>query len=137
MNKVLLTGRLVRDNTIRLTNNKTEVLDNVLAVRRDYKNAKGEYDSDFINVIFFNATAKYINDYAPKGSMIEVVGKWQHRAYQDNQGNTKYVDECIVESASLLISSKPKEQVQEQTQEPVQENNPFVTYDIKDEDLPF
>lgn len=132
-----MSGRLVKENVVRLTNNKTEILDNAIAVRRDYKNAKGEYDSDFINVVFFNNTAKYINEYAPKGSMIEVVGKWQHRSYQDKEGNTKYVDECVVESASLLISSKPKEAVQEQTQEPVQETNPFVTYDITDADLPF
>lgn len=105
MNLFIATGRLVKDNELRMTATGKEVLQNTIAVKREFKNANGEIDSDFINIVLYGSTAKYISDYAPKGSLIEIVGRWQHRSYLDNQGNTRYVDECVVEKASILISN--------------------------------
>lgn len=136
MNKILLSGNLVKDNDLRLTTNKTPVLQNTIAVRRNIKNDKGEYDSDFINIVIWGQQAEYINKYAPKGSKIELVGRWQHRSYQDNQGNTRYVDECIVEDCSILISKAPQEEqkaVQPTQSQPIPQvvqpvnNNPFTS----------
>lgn len=147
MNKVILTGNLIKDNVLRVTTNQTSVLQNTIAVRRNVKNDKGEYESDFITLVFWGQKAEYINNYAPKGSKIEVVGRWQQRSYQDNQGNTKYVNECVVEECSILNSTKPQEQNAEQPQQvtPVAQvvqstptvSNPFNDYSFTDDDLPF
>ena len=134
MNKVILSGNLVKDNDLRKTNTGKSVLQNTIAVRRNSKNEKGEYDTDFITLVIWGVQAEYINQYTSKGDKIELVGRWQHRAYQDKEGKTRYVDECVVEDCSILITSKGEKKQEAET---TQENNPFVTYDITDEDLPF
>lgn len=151
MNKVILSGRIVNNPEIRYTPNGKAVVQNALAVRRNFKNEGGDYDADFINVVFWGNQAEYIANYVPKGSLIEVSGRWQRRQYQDNLGNNKYIDECIVEDCSLL--SRPQEQSinnqyqqnyspqkqsrnnQAQTQK-TGNYNPFLD-EINDEDLPF
>ncbi len=120
MNQFNATGRLTKDIELRQTQNGNTVMQNTIAVRRDFKSANGEYESDFINIVVYGQTAQYLAQYACKGALIEVVGRWQHRSYQDNQGNTKYVDECVVNSASVL--QKPQEQQQPQYQGQYQGN---------------
>lgn len=47
LNQVALVGRLVKDPDIKKTENNKEILKITLAVPRSFKNANGEYDTDF------------------------------------------------------------------------------------------
>ena len=109
MNKVILSGRLVRDIELRKTPNGKELVSNCIAVQRDYKNEQGEYDSDFINIVVWGASATYLSKYAAKGDRVELVGRWANRTYEDNNGQKRTVSDCIVESITAF-SSKPKEE---------------------------
>lgn len=123
MNKVILTGNLCREIDIAQTQNGKEVVQNCIAVKREYKNAKGEYESDFINIVVWGAQAQYLHNYAHKGDRVEVVGRWQVRKYEKSDGTQQVISECVVESITVI--SKPKEQKAEPKLELVQEELPF------------
>lgn len=109
MNKVILSGRLVRDIELRKTPSGKELVNNCIAVQRDYKNEQGEYDSDFINIVVWGQSATYLKNYAAKGDRVELVGRWAVRTYEDNNGQKRTVSDCIVENITAF-SNKPKEE---------------------------
>lgn len=127
MNRVCLVGRLTKDTELRATPNGVYTTSNTIAVRRNVKNANGEYTSDFINIIAWRNTAEFLCNYSKKGSLISVDGKLQTRKYENNEGKTIYVTEVLVENVGLL---EPKKQETTETQEePTQEyNDPFEEY---------
>ena len=87
MNKVILSGNLVKDVDLRKTESGMSVVGNTIAVRRERKNFNGEYDVDFINFVVWDKSAEYLNQYANKGDRIELVGRWQVREYEEKNGN--------------------------------------------------
>ena len=149
MNKVILTGNLVKDLELKYTNNNKAVLQNTIAVRNDFKNANGEYESQFINIEVWNKTAEFLNKYAGKGSKVLVEGKIVTRNYTKQDGTKRYVTNIAVEKVELL-DTKKQETTPAQTETKVQEqqrvlnevvNDPFEEYanenPINDDDLPF
>ena len=136
MNKVILIGRLCKDHDIRQTQEGTMVLSNTIAVSRDYKNANGEYGTDFINFVSWKASAELIAKYFKKGDRIGLVGKWQTRTYQAQDGTNRYVNELMVENIEFLQEKREPAQPQAQ-----QDKNPFANaetkFEIDDDDLPF
>lgn len=130
MNKVILTGNLCKDIELKMTTGGKEVITNAVAVQRDFKNEKGEYESDFINIAAFGASAAYLGRYAHKGDRVEIVGRWTVRKYQDRNGATQYANECIVESVKAF-SRQPKEETQPYIPEA------YTMQDENTDDLPF
>ena len=63
MNKVILKGNLVRDAEIKANPNGDEFAYFTIAVRRERKNANGEYESDFLKCIAFGNNANVIKNY--------------------------------------------------------------------------
>jgi len=139
MNKIILSGNLIKEVELRNTTNGTSVVQNTIAVKNDYKNAKGECDSEFINIVAWKQTAEYISKYASKGSKVLVEGKLRNRSYEKQDGTKGYVTEVIVEKVELLSFKK------DETKPVVEEkkNNDDVYADFgkqiefEDEDLPF
>lgn len=128
MNKVILTGNLVRDIEEKQTQGGNNVVSNCIAVRRDFKNpATNEYETDFINFVAWGAQATYLKNFANKGDKAELVGRWQVRSYQDQYNNTRQVNEVVVESITVY-STKPTDPQQETTNQP---------NEINESDLPF
>ena len=106
MNKIILIGRMSKDIEIRYTQNQKEVGSFDLAVNRNYKNANGEYDTDFFKCIAWGNLAKTIQIYTSKGSQIAIEGRVENRTYQANDGTNRYVTEVVVEGMQLLDSKK-------------------------------
>ena len=59
LNKIFIMGRLTRDPELRRTQNGTAVTSFTLAVDRDFKNADGTKDTDFIDVVAWRTTAEF------------------------------------------------------------------------------
>lgn len=133
MNKVILTGNLCQELELKQTSTGKSVLTNCIAVQRDYKNEKGEYDSDFINIVAWGSQAEYLKNYANKGDRVELVGKWQVRKYQANDGTPRTANECVIESIKAF-NRQPKAETETPSYNPYGQTN-FET--INDEDLPF
>lgn len=132
MNKVILSGNLCQEIELRQTPNGKSVLTNCIAVQREYKNEKGEYESDFINLVVWGVPAEYLGRYAHKGDRVELIGRWQVRKYTANDGTARTVNECVVESIRAF-SRQPKE---EQPQFTAEEQPKFEELS-KFDDLPF
>ncbi len=132
MNNVSLVGRLTKDVELKYTGSQTAVATGTLAVNRQFKNANGEREVDFINFVAWRKPAEILSSYASKGSQIGITGRIQTRNYEGNDGKRVYVTEVIAESV-VLLDSKPNNYSKN-------ENPPFSTsspVDISDDDLPF
>jgi single-strand DNA-binding protein len=131
MNKVVLIGRLSKDVELRTTTSGKSVATFTLAVNRDYKNAEGKYDADFITCVAFEQRAETISKFVSKGDRLGVSGKINTRNYEKSDGSKAYVTEIVVDGFEFLESKKDK---------PVAPKIDVEVDDfdeIDDEDLPF
>lgn len=104
MNNVSLVGRLTKDPELRTTESGTAVCSFSLAVRRDFKNANGEYEADFINCTAWRATAEFIAKYFTKGQQMGVCGSIRTRKWDDN-GTTRYATDITAERVEFVGKS--------------------------------
>ena len=114
MNKVILIGRNTKAIELKQTASGVSVATFSIAVKRNFKNADGEYESDFFNCIAYRNTAELISKYVGRGDLIAVDGKLQTRNYTDKSGRKVYVTEVIADNVEFLQNKKDK---QEQTEE--------------------
>jgi single-strand DNA-binding protein len=77
-----------------------------IAVDRDFKNANGEKETDWVNIVFWGKTAETVANYFRKGDEILVVGRIQTRSYEDNSGGRKYVTEVVADKFSFTTGRK-------------------------------
>lgn len=133
MNNVSLVGRLTKDVELKHTNSQTAVTTGTLAVNRQFKNANGEKEVDFINFVAWRKTAEILSNYASKGSQIGITGRIQTRNYEGNDGKRVYVTEVVAESVALL-DSKNNQQSQPKPESPFSNSNQM---DVSNLDLPF
>ena len=110
MNIAILTGNLIKENNIKYTSNGVAILSNTIAIKRNYKNANNEYESDFVNIKAFDKKAEYLSKYANKGDKITIKGRIQTSNYEDKEGNKKYITEVIVEDLTLMSKKQAKEE---------------------------
>jgi len=140
MNKVIISGNLTKDAETR-SNTNTTVISFTVATKRNFKNAKGEYDSDFINCKYFRKEDN-ISKYLLKGTKVLIEGKIQTGSYEAQDGTKKYTTEVIVDNLELLGSKKENTEGQAvEKQEPQQESDPYKEFGsevhLTDDDLPF
>lgn len=102
INNVTIIGRTTKDIELRATSSGTNNASFTLAVERNFKNANGEKETDFINCVAWRKTAEIVAQYAPKGSMIGVRGRIQTRNYENNQGVRVYVTEIVADEVQLI-----------------------------------
>ena len=82
LNNVTLMGRLTADPELRHTPGNIAVTSFTLAVERDFKNASGEKETDFIDVAAWRGTAEFVCKYFQKGLFVAVTGSIQTRTYE-------------------------------------------------------
>ncbi len=111
INQVILVGRLTRDPDLRYTQDGKAVAHVTLAVSRNFKNAGGEINTDFVNCTLWQKTAENTANYCKKGSILGVTGRIQTRNYQNNEGKRVYVTEVLADSVKFL-GGKPRELVE-------------------------
>lgn len=109
LNKIFLMGRLTRDPELRRTQNGTPVAGFALAVDRDYKNADGTKETDFIEVVAWRTTAEFVSKYFTKGRMAVVEGRLQIRDWTDKDGNKRRSAEVVADSVYFGDSKKEGE----------------------------
>lgn len=106
MNKVILIGRTTKGIELKYTASNVSVANFSLAVTRSFKNANGDYESDFFNCIAFGKLAETIKSYVIKGDRLGVEGRLQSRSYQNSDGKNVYVTEVIVENIEFLQAKR-------------------------------
>lgn len=102
MNKIILLGRLTADPEVKYTNTGKAVAQFTLAVNRPIKNAEGNYEADFINVVVWNKTAEVVGNHIQKGQRLLVEGRLQIRNYTAQDGSKRYVTEVIADRVEFI-----------------------------------
>lgn len=133
MNKITLTGNIVRDADLKQTSDGKVWLSNAIAVRDDYKSKDGTYHSQFFEIVAFGTTAQYINTYCCKGTKVLIEGRLVREDYQDKQGNTKQAYKINVNSVESFRTDTTQSK---KTSSSVNDEKPYDN-EIREEDLPF
>lgn len=109
INSTVLVGRLTRDPELKYTGNNIAVASFSLAVNRNFKDANGEREADFINCVIWRQQAENLANWAKKGALIGITGRIQTRSYENQQGQRVYVTEVVAESFQMLESRAVRE----------------------------
>ena len=134
MNRIVLSGNVCKDIELRNTTSGIEVVSNSVAVKRNYKNQKGEYDTDFINFVAYKNNALFLNKYAKKGTKVLLEGRINTRNYENEEKKKVYVTEMIVERIELLSFDNPKKNEEKKSEFEEKEQEESV---IDNLELPF
>lgn len=137
INNVVLTGRLTKDVDLKHSQSGVAIGNFTLAVARNYKNASGNYDADFINCVAFKKLAETVANYAHKGSLIGVTGNINTSLVEDKSTGKKinYV-KVIINQVQFLESKNSSNS--NKTQSNNQNNTSFKGSDlVTDDQLPF
>jgi len=79
-----------------------------IAVDRPFKNAGGERETDFIDVVAWRQNAEFVNTYLSKGRLVLVDGSLQIRQWQTAEGQRRKSAEVVADQIRGL--DKPREQ---------------------------
>lgn len=109
INSVVLVGRLTRDAELKHTTSNIAVATFSLAVNRNFKDANGERETDFINCVIWRRQAENLANWAKKGALIGITGRIQTRSYENQQGQRVYVTEVVAENFQMLESRAARE----------------------------
>ena len=123
MNKFVAVGRTTKDCDIRSTSTGKQVASFTLAVDRDFKNAQGEREADFLPCVVWGKLSEVCEKYVTKGQAIAVAGRIQTRNYEDKDGQKVYHRRLIVSDLQLLGSRQDAQQPQEPEMEEVEDTD--------------
>lgn len=148
INSVCLVGRMTKDAELKHTGNNIAVASFSLAVNRNFKDANGERETDFINCVIWRQQAENLANWAKKGALIGITGRIQTRSYENQQGQRVYVTEVVAENFQMLESRAVREggnanngySQQQQAPNFSRENTQYHNsnpIDISSDDLPF
>ena len=78
LNISTLVGRISNEVVLEETKNNKKVLKLQLSVPRSFKNADGNYDTDFVPVVIFGDMAVNTAEYTKPGDLVGVKGRLQN-----------------------------------------------------------
>jgi single-strand DNA-binding protein len=131
MNVITLTGNATKDVELKYTPNGKGVANGTIAVRRDFKNQQGEYETDFINFIALGGLSEVMANHIRKGDKFGITGRLQIRKW-DHDGKTSYFTEVIVNSFDFPDKKKQDKPAQKKDADPFGN-----AAEINDDSLPF
>jgi len=105
LNRSVIMGRLTRDPELRYVGD-VPVCNFTLACDRDYKNAAGEKETDFIDVVAWRAVAEFVSKHFTKGRMAVAEGRLQVRDWTDRDGGKRRSTEIVADNV-YFGDSKP------------------------------
>jgi len=107
LNRVILIGRLVADPELRYTPSGVPVANCRIAVDRPFKNAAGERETDFINIVAWRQRAEFAANYLGKGRLVAIDGRLQIRQWTTQDGQRRSTAEVVADDVQGL--DRPRE----------------------------
>jgi len=104
-NTMFAVGRLTEDPKIEKTPNGRVVSNITIAVPRTYKNENGEYDTDFLDCVFWGEIANNATKYCKKGDLVGIRGRLENNTFEVDGQNHK-VSKIIADKISFLSTRK-------------------------------
>ncbi len=109
LNQLVVVGRLVRDPELRETENGKKVSNITLAIPRGFKNARGEYETDFIDITLWDTIAQNTVEYVKKGDLLGIKGRVSSENITEKD-ITKDKMVIVGEKVTFLSAKKNKDQ---------------------------
>ena len=106
VNSVIVVGRLVRYPELQVTETGKKISTITLAVPRCYKNALGEYETDFLDCTLWTGVAENTAEYCKTGDTIGVKGRIQSRIAEKEDGLKYKKMEIVAERVNFIASPK-------------------------------
>ena len=108
LNQVVLVGRLTSDLEAKELEDGKKVTNMTLAIPRSFKNADGEYETDFVECTLWNNIAENTAEYCKKGDIVGVKGRLQTSNYEKEDGSKVFKLDVVAEKVTFLSSNKEK-----------------------------
>ena len=110
LNQIVIVGRLTGNPEVVKSDEEGKERSQItLAVPRSYKNADGEYDTDFVDCVLWGAVATNTAEYCHKGDIVGVKGRIQTNNYETENGEKKKSTQIVAEKITFLSSKKEKD----------------------------
>ena len=109
LNQVGVVGRLTSDLEAKELEDGKKVTNMTLAIPRSFKNADGEYETDFVECTLWNNIAENTAEYCKKGDIVGVKGRLQTNNYEKEDGSKVFKLDVVAEKVTFL-SSRSKEE---------------------------
>lgn len=106
LNQVIIVGRLVEKPEVKELETGKKVSKITVAVPRSFKNANGEYDTDFIDCVLWEGVAQNTSEYCNKGDIIGIKGRLETDTYETEDGTKKKTTTINAEKVTFLSSKK-------------------------------
>ena len=141
-NIIILIGVVARNIELRTMPSGKDTCNVTLAVKRNYKNSNGEYETDFITCKAFSQKAELISKYCKKGDTIGIKGMILTGSYEKD-GKKVYTTDIMIQDISFLKQSKvevKEEKVQDPFDKAIREFSKEADLNdigIDDDGLPF
>ena len=132
-NKVILTGNLSKDITLKSNSNIT-IANTTIAVNRKLKNQNGDTSEEvlFIDITFFGRQAQTANQYLNKGSKVLIEGRLKYDTWQDQNGQNRSKHSVVVESMEMLGGQNTGTNQNNQSH-----NQSYNSYNESNDEIPF
>ena len=115
MNQFWGVGRLVQEPEVKESENGKKYLNFTIAVPRSYKNADGEYETDFLDVVSFGPVAETTSAYCKKGDLLGIKGRVETSVYENADGEKKKNTQIIADKISFLCSKQKAEEIERES----------------------
>lgn len=105
VNKVILVGNLGKDPEVRHLESGVMVANFTLATSETYKDrTTGERKTvtEWHNIVVWRGLAEVAEKYLKKGNQVYIEGKIRTRSWNDQEGNTRYTTEVVVDNMTML-----------------------------------
>lgn len=109
MNRVVLIGRLTAKPELRYTGSNLPYTRFNVAVNRNFTNAQGQREADFINIVVWRKQAENVCNFLNKGSLVAIEGRIQTGSYDAQDGSKRYTTEVVADSVQFLESKGQRE----------------------------
>ncbi|MCK5117719.1 MAG: single-stranded DNA-binding protein [Candidatus Aegiribacteria sp.] len=91
INKVIISGNLVRDPDTRILENGTHLAKMSIANNQRYRDKNGEWQEKtcYVNIIAWRKTAELVSEFCRKGSPVLIEGELVFNSWEDRDGNKR------------------------------------------------
>ena len=109
LNQIILVGRLVKTPEVIESDSGKKMSYITLAIPRSFKNADGEYETDFIDCVLWEVVAQNTAEYCLQEDIVGVKGRIQSRMLEDEDGNNYKKMEVVAEKVTFLSTKKEED----------------------------
>ena len=111
-NHIGIQGRLTADPELRTTMSGAEVVNFSVACERDFLNkTTGTREVDYIKVVAWNGTAKFVANNFRKGQLIFISGRLQLKDWTDDNGVKHRESEILASNLYFGDSKKSRDEM--------------------------